>query len=133
MKTKLAIALLTMMVVVASYARQTSDATVKILPAKEKGVIKILYAKEIEKWVEVKFFTEEGIIATDEIKGKDHPRGFLKKYDLRRVNLENYWVEITSPDLSVTYKLTGSDNDNVTAQLEKTITTYHHSMVAKRN
>ena len=133
MKTKLTIALLLIAFVAATtYARQNAEATVKVLPSTQKGVLKILYANDIDQSVEVKFFNDEGIISSDEIKGSVYPHGFLKKYDVRQLKNGNLWVEISSPNLSVTYKLVGSEDHTITPFLEKSTTTYNH-LVAKNN
>ena len=134
MKTKLTIALFMIVFVATTYAQQSAEAIVRVFPSTQKGVLKILYAHDIDQSVEVKFFNEEGIITSDKIKGKANPHGFLKKYDIRQLKSENLWVEVSSSTLSVTYKLVASKDNNITPLLEKTTTTYtNHNLVAKNN
>ncbi len=111
-------------------ARQANEPPVKILPTTQKGVLKVLFAFEADQDVEVKFYNNEGIILTDKINKESYPNGFSKKYDVSSLKLSNYWVEVSSPRIDVTYKITTS-KDGFQPLLEKT--TYNHLMVAAKN
>jgi hypothetical protein len=111
----------------ATYSNAQSDPAVKILPTTEKGILKILYAYPTDKAVSIKFYNESGLIISDKV-SKSYQKGFSKKYDLSRLKAGDYWVEITSPELSVTYKLAGSKEKRWVSTLEKT--TYNYPLVA---
>lgn len=132
MKTKLTIALfMVLFTTAATYARQNEEAAVRILPSTEKGILKILYAYDIDNAVEVNFFSEEAILSSDKVRKDTYPHGFLKKYDVRQLKSGSFWVEVSSPTVSVTYKLTKSNDNTITSSLEKTIFT--RDLVAKNN
>jgi hypothetical protein len=104
-----------------------SGPAVKILPTTEKGILKIHYAQPTFKAVSIKFYDESGLITSDKV-SKSYEKGFSKKYDLSNLKAGEYWVEITSPELSVTYKLAGSKEKTWVTTLEKT--THNYPLVA---
>jgi hypothetical protein len=104
-----------------------ADPAVKVLPTSETGILKVLYAYPNQKTVQIKFYNESGLIGLDHV-NKKFEKGFSKRYDLNKLSEGNYWVEITSPELSVTYKLEGSKEKKWISTLEKT--TYSYPLVA---
>jgi hypothetical protein len=115
-----------------AHAQQVTEPPVKILPTTEKGILKVLYAFDMDKSVEVKFFDKDRVLVLDRIKGKSQSNGFTKKYDVRNLKSEDLWVEISSPSIDVTYKLIlSADGHTYEPLLEKT--TYNHLMVAAKN
>lgn len=132
MKTKIIIAGIIVAIVSAfavtrAKAQQPEQPAIKIVPAAQKDMIKIIYAYHTNQSVKVNFSTSEGLIKSDEIRGKDFDGGFYKKYNLQNINDNTVWVEVTSPELSATFKLK-SMNGKWIAELEKT--TYNYPSVA---
>jgi hypothetical protein len=112
-------------------AQSQDDSRVKILRTPEAGVIKLLYAINTDETLQVKFSTREGEIASDKIKGGPYPKGFLKKYDVSKINSSDIWIEVSSSNMTVVYRLVPSkDRKAFTPYLEKTI--YNHELVARR-
>lgn len=111
---------------------QSLEPAVKILPAAEKGMLKILYAASTEKAVDVKFISENGLIKSDRIKAGSFQKGFTKKYDVSGIKANAFWVEVSSNEMTVRYKLIESkDRQSFVPYLEKT--TYNHPLVAAIN
>ena len=119
--------------VTAVNARQLEiEPPVKILPTTEYGILKLLFASNADQGVEVKFYNEDGLLSSDKIKRNLYPHGFSKKYDVRHLKPGSFWVEISSPQMDVTYKLNESkDGRSIEPFLEKT--TYNHPMVVAKN
>jgi hypothetical protein len=110
-------------------AQHAGEPSVKILPTDQKGVLKVLYVYDTDQPVEVKFLTKEEVLTSDKIKGATFQNGFSKKYDVRNITSRNFWIEVSSPNLTVTYKITESkDRKSFVPFLEKT--TYNNSLVA---
>ena len=100
-------------------AQDLDDQRVKILPTDNKDIIKVLYALETNEPVKVKFLTKEGVVGSDKIKG-EFPIGLSKRYDVGEINDQEFWVEISTPLLSMTYRIEPSkDKKNFTPHLEK--------------
>ena len=113
-------------------ARQLGgEPPVKILPASQNGFLKVLFASETDKAVEVKFYNENKMLVFDKIKGSSSRNGFIKKYDVSRLNSENFWIEISSAGMDVTYKIIQSEDGTFNPVLEKT--TYTQPMVVAKN
>lgn len=110
---------------------QSTDPAVKILPAAEQGTLKVVYAHNSRNNVVVKFIDENGLLKTDRIKAGSFNNGFLKKYDVRHIQSRNFWVEVSSGDLTVRYKLIHDNTGKLVPYLEQT--TYNHPMVATIN
>ena len=112
-----------------THAQQAGEPLVKILPTDEKGVLKVLYAYDTNQAVEVKFLNDEGVLTHDKIKANTFQNGFSKKYNVRNISSRNFWIEVSSPNLTVTYKMTQSkDRKSFVPFLEKT--TYSNSLIA---
>ncbi len=113
-------------------AQSFDEPAVKILPTNQKGILKVLYAYDANQSVKITFFNDKGLILSDEVKGESLSNGFSKKYDVRNITSESFWIEVASDNISVTYKLTESmDRKTYVPFLEKT--TYSHSLVASNN
>jgi hypothetical protein len=106
---------------VASAQAQTRPVT-KVLPTNGKGVIKLLVAENQGRTVSVKFYNDDGIIASDEIQGKD-ARGFIKKYDLSRLLYGSFWMEVNTETASFVYAITKTGNE-ISAELRESTQTY---------
>ncbi|MFZ6008732.1 MAG: hypothetical protein ACOYXT_00170 [Bacteroidota bacterium] len=86
-------------------AQSPEDPAVKILPTAQAGIVKVLFARELNQPLKVEFITEEGMIFTDKIKGGSYPKGLSKRYDVRYLDSKIYWVKISTSHLSVTYRV----------------------------
>jgi hypothetical protein len=129
MKTRLIIAsvALLMFFTVNVNAQIGDEANIKILPSKA-GILKVHYAMAVNESITVKFFTKDGLISTDRIEGA-YENGLMKRYDIKNINAKDYWVEVSSPKLTVTYHVVPSkDKQTFTSHLEKT--TYNYPVVA---
>lgn len=133
MKTKLLLAgLITFMTAGITTAQPQDEPAVKILPAAEVGTLKVVYGYDSRSTVEVRFIGESGLLKTDRIKAGTFNKGFLKKYDVRRIKDNSFWVEISSAELKVRYKMVSSaDGKSFIPHLEQT--TYNHPLVAAIN
>lgn len=114
-----------------SVTAQSNDPAVKILPAAEQGILKVVYAHDSRNPVVVKFIDESGLLKTDRISAGSFNHGFLKKYDVSRIQSRSFWVEVSSGDLTVRYKLINDEKGRLVPYLEQT--TYNHPMVATIN
>ena len=101
---------------------QDNQAVAKVLPTEGKGFIKLLVADNPGKTVNVKFYGDEGIIATDEIRGKD-AGGFIRRYDLSRVTQRNFLMQVDTENASFTYQLI-KKGTGIVAELRETTHTY---------
>lgn len=111
-------------------AQSLDEPAIKILPASEQGKLKLLYARDTEKAVKVEFIGENGLLQSDRINAGSFEKGFIKKYDVSRIKEKNFWIEVSSGDLKVRYKMVAKDKSFV-PYLEQT--TYNHPMVAAIN
>jgi len=114
----------------AVHAQSESEPAVKILRTGKPGVIKLIYAIETNEPLTVKFITERGVAGSHRVKGA-YPKGWLKRYDVSSIDNEDFWIEISSPQRVLTYRIAPQDNERFTASLEKT--TYNHMMVRSNN
>ena len=120
--------LLTMMIAMVAFSAikvkaQADESRIKVLSTEKPGVLKLVSAIAIEDGATVNFITEEGTLSTDEIKGS-YPKGFAKRYDVRRVD-QDFWIEVNTPRLIVTYHIVPSrDGKTFTSNLEKAVHKY---------
>lgn len=111
-------------------ARAQEQPEVKIIPASEKDVIKVIYGYEANATIEVKFIDADNVVFSDKVKAKNFDHGFMRKYDIGKFDSRDLWIEVSSPELTVTYKLMPGDNGRWLAHLEKA--TYNYAVVAAR-
>jgi hypothetical protein len=110
-------------------AQAPAEPAVKVIPvSKEKDVLKVIYGYSASKAVEVKFFGSDGIIESDKINGSTFESGFMKKYNVKGLRGELFSIEISSPEVSVTYKVSMAKDGRWSTQLEKT--TYNFPLLA---
>ncbi|HMG91268.1 MAG TPA: hypothetical protein VK589_14480 [Chryseolinea sp.] len=121
--------LVTMMIAMVAFsainvrAQVPDESRIKVLNTEKPGVLKLVHALQIEDGVTVNFITDEGIISTDEIKGS-YPKGMSKRYDVRKID-KDFWMEVSTPRLSVTYHIIpSSDGKTFTSNLEKAVHKY---------
>ena len=120
--------LLTMMIAMVAFSAikvkaQADESRIKVLNTEKPGVLKLVSAIQIEDGATVNFFTDEGTLSTDEIKGS-FPKGFAKRYDVRKLN-KDFWIEVITPRLSVTYHIIPSkDGKTFTSNLEEAVHKY---------
>jgi len=113
-------------------AQQHDESFVKIMPTAKPGTLRLVHAIPTSDPVSVQFITDQGIVSSDEIKG-DYPKGISRRYDFRQINDNNFRMLISSPTLSVTYRIILSDDRKTfTSHLEKVVHTYD-DVVASRN
>lgn len=119
-------------IVFSANAQEANASRVKILPTAEAGILRVLYAMETHETIQVKFFSEGSLVKTDKIKGGPYKKGLSKRYDVRGINKKDFQIEVSSPDLTVTY-IVKSSNDRKTfvPHLEKVI--YNNLFVANKN
>lgn len=111
-------------------AQTQDDLRVKILRTPEAGVVKLVYAYNTDENLHVRFVTAQGEVASDVIRGS-YPRGFMKKYDVKELYKDKFWIEIASDNMTMIYRIVPSkDGKRFTPYLEKTI--QNHELVAKR-
>ncbi len=132
MKTKL----MTLLIValgcfaISANAQTSNDSHIKLVPANAPGTIKLIHAGSIDKSIDVRFIDSEGTISSDRITGT-YPKGVLKRYDVSKVRESSFYVEVSSKDLTVTYRVTASkDKKKYTTMLERV--EYHNALVASR-
>lgn len=105
-------------------AQQVGMPEVKVLPGADGRTLKLLVVGSHES-VEVRFFGPEGEITTDIIKEKDGLDSFVKKYDVRKLTIPEYWMEINTAGLSTTYRIVApAKNKRLVPLLAKTSYTY---------
>jgi hypothetical protein len=136
MKTKIFIVAATIVMLAALFtsvqAQSLNEPIIKILPSNQPGLLKILYVHDTDRSVDVKFYSNEGLIASDRIKGGTFKKGFLKRYDVSRINSEKFRIEISDESRSLWYTVIGADDDKTfTCVYERS--TYPQPVVASSN
>lgn len=111
-------------------AQSSDEPAVRILRTPKPGIIKLIYAIETNEPLTVKFLTERGVVTSHKVKGV-HPKGWLKRYDVSSIDSQDFWIEITTPERVLTYRVSPQKSSNYVASLEKT--TYNHMMVRSNN
>ena len=110
----------------ASYAQTTP--AVKVLPTTNEGIVKLLVVGATEEAVDVKFYSDEGLVKSDEIKSGE--QGFNKRYDVRQIMNRGFVMEVEAAGTSVTYKLARSKGK---LQPYLVRTTYTYPLVASND
>lgn len=99
---------------------QAIETPVGIIPGGEPGVLKVIYARASAEMVTVRFINENGTLITDRIRAEEFDRGFQKKYDVRRIQENNFWIEVQSGALLIRYRM----EPNAQGKLVPTLETY---------
>lgn len=108
---------------------QLNQPEIRIVPVIDPSVIKVIYGYDTKESVIVTFTQSDNrTILTDKIDGNDINGGFQRKYNMRKLKDDEFWVEVSSPELSARYKVAHDKNGKWSAQLEKT--TYNYPIVA---
>lgn len=108
---------------------QLNQPEIRIVPTLESSVIKVIYGYDTKESVKVTFTEADNkTILTDKINGNEFKGGFQRKYNMRKLEDNVFWVEVTSQELSARYKVSHDKNGRWLAQLEKT--TYNYPIVA---
>jgi hypothetical protein len=102
-QTLTVLAFATMMALTAT-AQEIDASRVKILPSSDNKIIKVLFAMQTDDVVDVKFFSDGGMVKRDKITGP-FEKGVMKRYDVSEINSRDYWIEVTSGCLKVTYRV----------------------------
>ncbi len=87
---------------------------VRILPS-QAGMLKVLYVNAHEKTVHVKIIGQEGLLINDKVKLSKDDNGFIKLYNLKKLDAGTYWIEISDPSMVVKYEITYQNNQMVWA------------------
>lgn len=134
MKTKFIIAGLAVVLSLAfvSASAQTVEPAVKIIPAAQPGVFKVIYAYDTNQAVKVKFFNKSGLLELDNVRPEKFSNGFSKKYDVSNIESGDFWVEVASSNVSVTYKMTKSKSKKTYQPILES-TTYNNALAARNN
>lgn len=120
-QTLSALAVATMMAISVN-AQVSEGSRVKILPSGDEGVIKLLFAMKTDETVNVKFYADGGLVKSDRITGGPYEKGLMKKYDVSAIDHRDYWVEVTSSNIKVTYRVhPNRDSKTFTPHLESVI------------
>ena len=101
---------------------------VKILSTRDSNVIKMLYAMKTDEPIQVRFITRDGEFQRDKIRG-EFAKGVSKRYDVSGIKDKDFWMEISSATMTVTYKINRStDRSKFEPVLEKSV--HNHLAVA---
>jgi hypothetical protein len=133
MKTKMLIlgvmvAAISSMMVSRVQAQENPLPAVKIISTDLSDEIKVIYGYDARTPVSISFSGESGVFFHDKVKGVNLEKGFSKKYKLSPTPGNEVWMEVSSNELSVMYKMVVSKDGKWVAQLEKT--TYNYPIVA---
>jgi len=109
-------------------AQENPLPAVKIISTDRTDEVKLIFGYDSRIPVTVMFSNDKGIFFQDKIKGENLDKGFSKRYQLSPTPGNDVWVEVTSHELSVIYRMSVAKNGKWLAQLEKT--TYHYPVVA---
>jgi hypothetical protein len=114
-----------------SNAQALDESKVKILPSASPGMLKILYAAPVDQPVHITFFKGGEILEEDVVSDHTYVNGFLKKYNVREVMRNKFWVKVQSGPTSLTYGVSRTPNGkNFIATLEKSTT--DNQLMAKK-
>src|SRR5687768_7431134 len=112
-------------------AQDLHETLVKIVPTANPGIIKIIYGAETLGPVSISFVTNKGEVGSDKIKVGSYPTGISKRYNIKSISDRGFWVKVSSPQLSVTYRVSPLDNGSFTTTLEKA--SYYQAIVRRNN
>jgi hypothetical protein len=124
------VATISTLVITGAQAQEQSHDQAKVsVYSPEQDVIKVIFGYDTEKTVAVNFVTTDGLFQSDIVSGKTFKGGFLRRYHVEKLRGKPFWIEISSPEMSVTFKMTELKSGKWAAHLEKT--TYINQLVAK--
>jgi hypothetical protein len=112
-------------------AQALDETLVKIVPTANAGIIKVIYGAETLGPVNIAFVTTKGEVGSDKIEVGSYPTGISKRYNIKSISDRGFWVKVSSPQLSVTYRISPLDNGSFTATLEKA--SYYQAIVRRNN
>ena len=112
-------------------AQALDESLVKITPTANPHVLKVIYGAETFGPLDVKFIANGGVVGSDKIEVGSYPTGISKRYDFKNINESDFWIEVTSPQMSVTYRISPLRNGGFTPHLEKA--TYYQAVVRRNN
>lgn len=105
-------------------AQNVGSPEIKVLPGAEMRTLKLLVVGTDEN-VEVRFIGPEGEILKDIISERNGLESFVKRYDVRQVGHQEFWMEINTAGLSTTYRIvSGGKSKRLVPMLAKTTHTY---------
>lgn len=124
MKTKtvilgLTVAILSVISLTKTNAQTLDQSLIMVVPDANKDLIKVIYNYNSPDNVEVKFMDADGLILKDKIKGDTFDGGFAKKYEVNRSRSDEFWLEVSNPEFSVTYMLTTNKDGRWIAAFQK--------------
>jgi len=112
-------------------AQALDETLVKIVPTANAGIIKVIYGAETLGPVNITFVTTKGEVGSDKIEVGSYPTGISKRYNVKSINERAFWVKVTSPQMSVTYRISPADKGGFTPTLEKA--SYYQAIVRINN
>jgi hypothetical protein len=119
MKTRILLAIAMIATTTFVSAQSSAESKVKILPGATANIVKVLYAEESSSPVTVKFITNTRGEKTDKV--RNFRNGFLKRYDVSKINDADYLIEVSSDKMTVTYRIVpAADKSHFVAQLAGT-------------
>ena len=89
---------------------------VRVLPHHESGVLRLLYSGEEKETVTVKFYSGNALISKDKVKADKFNKGFIKLYDLRKLEAGDFKVEVETSGKSTGYAFTINEDKNIWVQ-----------------
>ena len=133
MKTQSIILVVLLMIFgTAAQAQEGVEPAVRIVPMPQPGIIKVIYAYNSGQPVLVKFFDEDAVLFSDKIKATAFEKGFSRKYNVSHIAPKTFFVEVSSETLTVTYRLTKSEDGEVLTPFLENVS-YQFPPVASRN
>ena len=91
---------------------ENKETIARVLPSKEEGFVKVFYMNPSEKKVEIKFYGDKGLITRDVVRASKYENGFIKVYDLNKLETGDYTIEISDNGMTVTYPISFDENKN---------------------
>jgi len=114
-----------------SYAQDSPEERVKILPSSLPGVIKVHYAMALNDPLQITFYSPRGeVLGKDRIHGIAAPFGVSKRYDVKKISHDDFWIEVsTRKHVFLYHIIPGNDRKRFTAVLEPV----PHQLLVKAN
>jgi hypothetical protein len=134
MKTLKVVAVVMLLGVAVTTTYAQGDPAIRILPAIERNMLKVLYVHDNTHSVQVRFYNDDGLNSTEVIDKETFQHGFLKKYDIHRVRGKSFWIEVSDNTQTVTYKMMPADDKKTfVPYLERAVYNPPHPLVASNN